>query len=88
MVDKFRWVWTHLAWLVAAIVIMVDPRHVYEWAHQHQPWSEILVAIWALLLAWAQKQKQVPPVTGAETLPPGTGAAPPSYNAQQGRARR
>lgn len=50
--------WTQIAWLVAAIIVMIDPQHIYEWAHKHEVWGGVIAAIFTVILAWAQRQKQ------------------------------
>ena len=66
MIEKIKNAWAHIAWFVAAVVVLIDPSHVYEWAHRHEGWSALLIAIWTALLAWAQKNKPStsPPPTG------------------------
>jgi hypothetical protein len=54
---KISATWSNLLWFLAAIIVLIDPRHVYEFAKAHQPWSELIVALWTLALNWANKTR-------------------------------
>jgi hypothetical protein len=57
LIDRLRWAWTHLAWFVAAIIVMIDPNKIFEWAHKHEVWGGLIAAAFTALLAWAAKQR-------------------------------
>jgi hypothetical protein len=57
ILDFFKKSWSHLLWFIAAIVLMVDPKHVYEWAHQHEAFGGIIAAIFTFILAWAGRHR-------------------------------
>ena len=80
LLDTFKRLWTHLLWFLAAMVLLVDPRHIFEWAHRHELWGGVITALWAILLAWAGKQRQQP--QGATVTPPGALYATPPTTQQ------
>lgn len=57
--DKFKWVLTHLAWFVAGIILLIDPKHIDEFAAQHAQWSALILAIWTALVGWASKPREM-----------------------------
>lgn len=56
---KFKWVLTHLAWFVAGIILLIDPKHIDEFAAQHSKWSALILAIWTALVGWASKPREL-----------------------------
>lgn len=56
--EKFRWVWTNALWFLAGIILLIDPQHIYEWAHKHELWGGVITALFAVLVAWASKHRQ------------------------------
>jgi hypothetical protein len=58
--DKFKWVLTHLAWFIAGLILIIDPKHIDTIIHNHPDWSGIILAIWTLLLSWANKTRPQP----------------------------
>ena len=54
---KYRWVVTYVPWFVAAVVLMIDPRHIDELAVRHRDWTGIITAVWTALVAWANRTK-------------------------------
>lgn len=74
MNEKFKWLYTHVAWFLAAIIVLIDPKHIYEWAHQHEVWGGVIAAVFTALLAWAHKNR-----------PQGPGPLTPPNSPPQGR---
>lgn len=64
--EKFKWLWTHVLWWLAGLILLIDPRHIDELASQHPKWGAAILALWGALLAWANKPRpaaQSPPAT-------------------------
>ena len=57
MLEKFRWLWTHFACLLIVLILVINPKHVEEFAHAHQTWSGIIMGVWTLVYGWAVKNK-------------------------------
>ena len=79
--DQVKWLWTHAVWFIAAIILLIDPQHIFEFAHRHEGWSALILAIWAAVAAWAAKHK-LQPAQQSGVLPPGIPQPP-----RQGRAQ-
>ena len=72
ILEKFRWLWTHFAWLLIVLVLVINPKHVEEFAHAHEAWSTIILGAWTLVYAWALKNKPA----GAQQLKIAVGQKP------------
>jgi hypothetical protein len=59
--ERFKWVITHALWFIAGLILLIDPRHIDQVAEKHPAWSAVILAAWAILLAWATKQRTAPP---------------------------
>ena len=57
LLEWLRWAWGHILWFIAALVVLVDPRHIFELAERHKTWSALIVALWTMLVTWASKQR-------------------------------
>lgn len=55
--DKFKWALTHVSWVIAGLIALIDPNHIDEFAHAHPAWSSLILAAWAALVAWANKPR-------------------------------
>lgn len=58
--DKFKWAITHGAWFIGGIILLIDPKHIDEFAAAHPQWSGLILAGWTALVAWANKPKTSP----------------------------
>ena len=72
--DKFKWALTHVSWVIAGVIALIDPNHIDEFAHDHPAWSSLILAAWAALVAWAIKPRQVLQQGQSPLIPP-----PPNY---------
>jgi hypothetical protein len=68
---RYSWIWTNLLWLIAGTIILIDPQRIYEFAHRHEGWSELIMAAFAIILAWANRQRSQ---SGPGPLKPPPGA--------------
>lgn len=68
--EKYKSQWPHLAWFIAAIIVMLDVDKIYEWAHQHELWGGVIAAIFTVILAWAQRRKSQGPGPLTPPQPP------------------
>lgn len=58
MSERWQTLLTHAGWvlgIVAAVILAIDPQHVAEFAGQHPQWDAVIMAVWAVILAWANK---------------------------------
>ena len=59
LMDKIKWAITHAAWLIAGLIVAIDPKHIDKFAESHPQWSGLILALWALISGWANKPKPV-----------------------------
>lgn len=74
--DRFKWLLTHVSWVIAGLIALIDPKHIDELAKNHPAWSALILLVWGALLAWANKTK---PPAEPTVYPPGTGADPVTH---------
>jgi hypothetical protein len=55
--EKFKWAFTHGAWFVAGLVLLIDPKHIDAFIQKHPDWSGFILGLWTLVLAWANKTR-------------------------------
>lgn len=70
--DKFKWMGTSLAGLIAGLILFIDPSHIDQLVAAHPKWSGLILFLWTTLVSWANKTKPTQPTV----YPPGTGANP------------
>lgn len=84
--NRFKWVLTHLLWIIAGLIALIDPKHIDELALRNPAWSGVILFVWGILVAWANKPKSNPPPQNYDAVyPPGTGDRP---IISQGRSSR
>lgn len=64
--EKLKSWWPHLVWMLAGLVLLINPAHIDKIAAAHPGWDGIILAVWAAVLAWALKirPKPEPPAPG------------------------
>jgi hypothetical protein len=58
VIDWAKASWTHLLWVIAGIIVLIDPAKIYEWGHRHEGWGDLIIVVFGILLAWASKLRQ------------------------------
>lgn len=85
---RIKAAWPNLLWMLAGLVLLVNPSHIDSFISAHPKWSGILLAVWTALLTWAQKLRYgsgtYPPPEPTTPYPPGTGANPNPTGAARG----
>lgn len=57
--DRFKWLLTHGVWFIAGIILLIDPKHIDDIAAQHPKWAALILAVWAAILGWASKPRNM-----------------------------
>lgn len=55
--DKFKWALTHVSWVLAGLILLIDPKHIDEIAASHPKVSALILVVWGALVAWANKPR-------------------------------
>lgn len=55
--EKFKWLGTNILWLIAGLVLLIDPSHIDKIVAAHPKWAGAILFLWTALLSWAQKTK-------------------------------
>lgn len=73
LMEKLKSWWPHVVWMIAGLILLINPAHIDKIAAAHPGWDGIILAVWAAILAWALKIRPTAP-----TVP----TNPPSQNYQ------
>lgn len=57
---KFKWAFGHLSWLLAGLVVIINPDQIDKLAANHPHYSELILALWGMLMLWANKPRAAP----------------------------
>ena len=68
ILQKCKWMLTHVAWLVAGLILIIDPKHIDEIALKHPQWSAFILALWTAAVAWATRAKPKLPAKETQTI--------------------
>lgn len=60
LLEKFKAAWPNLVWFLAGAILLINPAHIDNFAVAHPKWSGVILALWAAVLAWAQKTRPQP----------------------------